>query len=116
MALTKEDLQAIGELLAPIQADLQGLKAGVNGLRTDVNRLETDVCGLKTDMSEVKDRVTRIEITQENIIVPNIQLLAEGPGGLVSRLDRLEELPEQIEDIQSSVSALKHVFKGHVHS
>jgi len=142
MALTKEDLQAIGELvdqklesrlessLYPIRADIQGLKSDIQGLKSDVQGLKTDVQGLKTDvqglksdvqelktdMSEVKQRVTKIEITQENVALPRLQLLAEGHSGLVSRMDCLEELPDQVEDIQTTVSVLKHVFKGHTHN
>ena len=88
MALTKEDLQAIGELLAPIHADLR----------------------------DVKDRIVKIELTQENKILPQIQLLAEGHGDVLNRLDRLEELPGQVEDIQNTVSVLKYVFKEHTHN
>ena len=149
MALTKEDLQAIGELvdqklesrlessLYPIRADIQGLKSDIQGLQSDVQGLKTDVQGLKTDvqglktdvqglktdvqelkadMSEVKQRVTKIEITQENVVLPRLQLLAEGHSGLASRMDCLEELPDQVEDIQTTVSVLKHVFKGHTHN
>jgi len=96
MALTKEDLLAIGELMD--------------------NKLETQLAPMRADMAEIKERVTKIELTQENKILPNIQLLAEGHSGLVERLSHLEELPEQVEDIQNTVSVLKHVFKSHSHS
>ena len=92
MALTKEDLLAIGELmdskLAPMQAD----------------------------MADIQKRVLKIEVTQEHEVLRNIRLLAEGHSGVIDRLDRLEELPEQVEDIQNTVSVLKHVFKEHTHN
>jgi len=123
MALTREDLQAIGELidqkldnkLTPMQADIQGLKVDMQGLKTDMSEVKERVASIEVTQEEVKQRVTKIEVTQENVVLPRIQLLAEGHSGLADRLDRLEELPEQIEDIQTTVSVLNHVFKGHTH-
>jgi len=96
MPLTTEDLRAIGELMD--------------------NKLDAALEPLKTDISEIKERVVKIEVTQENVILPGIQLLSEGHSGLADRLDRLEELPEQVEDIQNTVSVLKHVFKEHANN
>ena len=84
MALTKEDLQAISQLmdvkLDPIKADVSVLKEDVSGLKkdmvevkavvaglkkdmvavkADVAGLKEDVSGLKKDMTEVKDIVSR---------------------------------------------------------
>lgn len=63
MALNKEDLQAIADLmdmkLYPIQQDIGELKTDVAGLKTDVSDLKTDVAGLKTDVAEIKDTVNR---------------------------------------------------------
>ena len=70
MALTKEDLQAISQLmdvkLDPIKADMSDLKkdmvevkADVAGLKKDMVEVKADVAGLKKDMVEVKDIVSR---------------------------------------------------------
>ena len=99
MALTREDLQAIGELM-----------------REEIAPLRADMDEMRTDMDEIKERVTKIQVIQENMVLPRIQLLAEGHSGLVDRLERLDELPEQVEDIQSTVSVLKHVFKEFTHN
>ena len=120
MALTKEDLQAIGELidskLAPMQAELSSLKEGQALLQEGQASLQEGQALLKTEMSEVKERIAKVQVIQETQVLPRIQLLAEGHSGLVDGVSRLEELPEQVEDIQNTVSVLKHVFKGHTHN
>ena len=50
------------------------------------------ISGVKADISEVKNRVLKIELKQENIIIPRIQLLAEGHSEVVNRLRDLDEL------------------------
>ena len=127
MALTKEDLQAIGELmdskLAPMQGDMANMQtdmadmqADMANIQTDMANIQTDMANIQTDMADIKKRVTKIEVTQEHEVLRNIRLLAEGHSGVIDRLNRLEELPEQVEDIQNTVSVLKHVFREHTHS
>lgn len=68
MALTQEDLLAIGNLLetklAPIKTDVADLKddvvtlkTNVAGLKDDVGTLKTDVTGLKDDVGELRSDV-----------------------------------------------------------
>ena len=61
MALTQEDLLAIGNLLetklAPIKTDVADLKDDVGTLKTDVTGLKDDVGTLKTDVTGLKDDV-----------------------------------------------------------
>jgi len=134
VALTKEDLQAIGQMMdskleplktdmLEVKADMQGVKADIQDVKERVTRVELTqgeikerVTKMEVTQEEVRERVTRIELTQENVILPRIQLLAEGHSGIVDSLDRLDDLPDQVEDIQTTVSVLKHVFKEHTHS
>ena len=63
MALTQEDLLAIGNLLeaklAPIKTDVADLKDDVGTLKTDVAELKDDVGALKDDVNELKETVHR---------------------------------------------------------
>ncbi len=52
MALTKEDLQAIGELL---DAKLTPIQKDISNLKKDVSSLKEDVEELKDSMEEVRD-------------------------------------------------------------
>ena len=61
MALTQEDLLAIGNLLetklAPIKTDVADLKDDVGTLKTDVAGLKDDVGELRSDVVILKDDV-----------------------------------------------------------
>ncbi len=69
MALTKEDLLAIGELmdgklekaLNPIKGDIRTLKQDVGTLKQDVGALKQDVGALKQDMRTLNQTVAAIE-------------------------------------------------------
>ena len=103
---------AVREEIEPIKSDIQGINTRLESLDQGLN---TRIDAMQADITDIKDRVTKIEVTQENKIVPNIQLLAEGHSGVIDRLDRLDELPEKVEDIQNNVNMVKSVFKEHAH-
>lgn len=79
----KEMLEAIGQLLAPI----------------------------RDDISEIKERVTKIEIHQENVTDKNIQLLIEGQKGMNEQFQKLDQVAEDVEEIKLKVTALEAVTK-----
>ena len=94
--------EKILEILGVIQSD-------VSGLKTDVADLKTDVADLKTDVADLKTRVTKIEITQENVILPQLQTLAEGQANLLATLapkSRVEALEDEMSFMKSVVKAL----------
>ena len=65
MALTQEDLLAIGNLLetklAPIKTDVADLKDDVGTLKTDVAGLKDDVGELRSDVVILKDDVSTLK-------------------------------------------------------
>lgn len=81
--IDKDMLEAIGQLLEPI----------------------------KQDLAEVKQRVTKIEVTQEQVTNKNIQLLMEGQQGMREKLKQLDEVSAVVEDIQITVNAMEAVTK-----
>ena len=62
-------------------------------------------------MAEVKQRVTKIEVTQEQITNKNIQLLMEGQHDVNEKLKQLDAVSAAVEDIQITVNAMEAVTK-----
>lgn len=79
--IDKDMLEAIGQLLEPI----------------------------KQDLAEVKQRVTKIEVTQEQVTDKNIQLLMEGQQGMNEKFAKLDAVAEDVEDIKLTVRAMEAV-------
>jgi len=104
MALTKEDLQAIGELmdskLAAERAHTQEMFA-------------TE----RTHTQEMIDRAeNRILAYIESSVEPKIKAIAEGHSLLNEKLNPLLDLPDKVDDIQNNVSLLASVLKEHIHN
>lgn len=132
MALTREDLQAIAELmdtkLEPIQQDMQDMKSDMLGMKDDMQ-------GMKDDMQSMNDRLTCLEHTVqqtndkitdtrlhlENVTDWNIRLLAENHRTLIDKLNeaipavnknivyevKVNYLVAEVEKLKADVDKLK---------
>ncbi len=105
----KTDVADLKTDVADLKTDVADLKTDVAGLKNDVADLKTDVADLKNDVADLKTRVTKIEITQENVILPQLQTLAEGQANLLATLapkSRVEALEDEMSFMKSVVKAL----------
>ena len=132
MALTLEDLQAIGSLIQdsiqPLRSDIQGVKNDIHGMKVDIQDTKDDIQGVKVDIQDMKDniqsldkrlqkvenRITHIGLTLENKTNHNIQLLAENHINLVDKLNEAIRIQNksilyevQVSDLKSRVEHLE---------
>lgn len=93
--------EKILEILAQIQADQKEMK-------DDISNLTRGVANLDEDVSDLRTTVTRVAVTQENIVIPQIKLLAEGHDLLLQKLAR----KERVEALEDDVALLKTAIKA----
>ena len=112
-----EMLLALSNMLDPIKSDIKEMKSDISGLKGDVQVLKDDVQVLKgdvqvlkDDMQEVKGRVKKIELTQENVILPRLQNIE---ACYTSTYDRYKESVEDHEEMKQDISILKKVVAEH---
>ena len=98
----KEILDAMRSMLEPINNRLDKMDERFDKMDERSDKMDTQ-------LDNMDNRMLKIELTQENIIIPRIQLLAEGHSEVVNKLRGLDELTERVEDIQNTVDVLKHI-------
>ncbi len=77
-------------------------------LTETVNRQGVQLAELKVDVGELRETAARVAITQENIILPRLDTLADGHKHL---LDTLAS-KSRVEALEEDVSTLKSVIKS----
>ncbi len=107
MALTKQDLQEISQLLDPLQSDVQGIKQDMQDMRQDMQ-------DMRQDMQDMSQRLTSLEVHIENETDRNIRLLAENHLDLVDKLNSAVDAHRkdlifevEISDLQTRVRRLE---------
>lgn len=103
----KCDISSMQDDISGLKVDVSGLKQDVAGLKEDVSDMQVDIAGLKGDFSDLRQTVTRVAITQENVVIPQIKLLAEGHDMLLQTLAH----KEHVATLEDDVDLLKSVVK-----
>ena len=112
----KQSVSGLERETAGLKQEMAELKADVSTLKTDVAALKEDVSGLKetaslkAQMGQMDERLRRVELTQENLVLPQLRLLAEGHDALLTQTVPVRRM----EAVESDVDMLKTVV--HVHS
>lgn len=109
-------LEKHGEILEQLTKDVSGLKEDVSGLKQDVSGLKQDVSGLRVDVdllkedsASMRETLTRVAVTQENIVLPRLSALAEGHIHLKETLapkDRVDTLENDMAFMKTVISSL----------
>lgn len=97
MALTPEDLQAIGSLI----------QNSIQPLRDDIQIIKEDVHSLDERLQNIENRITHVELILENETNHNIQLLAENHITLVDKLNEAIRVQDKSLLYEVQVSGLK---------
>ena len=108
----KEDLTAVKEEVTSVKEDLTAVKEEVTSVREDltsvkeeVTSIKKDVTSLKKDVRELKDSVTKLEITQENEILPRLK---EIESCYLDTYKRYQEGNDDIESLKVDVTTIKN--------
>ncbi len=134
----KEDVSGLKEDVSGLKEDVSGLKEDVSGLKEDVSRLQRDVCSLeegftslrgevrelradvdvmkadmdimKTDMDVMKNDIKKVQLTQENEIIPVLNDLSVC---YKDTYDRYRQGIDEHEEMKRDISVLKTVVSEH---
>lgn len=74
-----------------------------------LGQMHADMVGMKADMADMKERLVKVEVTQENVIIPQIQALAEGQKTILETLAP----KSKVEALEEEVKFLKNIIKLH---
>ena len=85
-------------------------------VKEEIQPINSRLDSIETDISEIKNRTVKIEVTLENEIRPNIQLLMEGHKGLVDTMHEIKKDTSRIENIETDLFATREVTKDNVQS
>lgn len=95
---------------------LKSILNEIKDMKSDMQSMQSDMVSMKSDIGEIKNRTVKIEVTLENEIRPNIQLMMEGHKGLVDTMHEIKKDTSRIENIETDLFATREVTKDNVQS
>lgn len=79
-------------------------------IREDIGELKGDVRKLEGGFQEMNNRIKKIELTQENVVLPRLQNIE---SCYISTYDRYKESVDNYDAMRQDVSILKKVVAEH---
>lgn len=89
--------QELKQYLETITQGIVGLQGDVSGLKEDVSGLKGEVRSLSSRMDVVESEVKKANLTLENVVRRDLNLLSEGHQTLLERFDRTDAKLDGIE-------------------
>ena len=77
-------------------------------MQADMTEVKATQAQMQEDLSDLRTTVTRVAVTQENVVLPQLKLLAEGHETLLNTLAR----KDRVEALEDDVALLKTVVKA----
>lgn len=99
--------EKILEMLSGLTSDMAVIKSDISGMKAEIVDMKSDISDMKEDISELKTRVTKVEITQENVVLPKLELLAEGQNECKNQIRRMSVIDAMQDDIATLKTAVR---------
>lgn len=87
---------------------LEKMQEEFSGMKETQDRMQEDLSGMKENLSDLRQTATRVAITQENVVLPQLRLLAEGQQTL---LDTLAP-KDRVDALEGDVALLKDLVRS----
>lgn len=114
MALTKEDLLAISQVLdsklTPIHSQLESIDGRLTNVEGRLDHVEDGLTHVGERLDSVEGRLTKIELIQENEMLPRLQNIE---SCYLSTFDRYQEHVSGYKTMESDIELLKKVVAAH---
>jgi len=106
----REELRDIKSDIKEIRGDITGMKGEIAEMKDDITEMQDDITEMKDDITDIKARVKRLELTQENVVIPRLNTIE---SCYISTYERYKENVEEQKALKQDVSILKKVVTEH---
>lgn len=102
-----ELLLAISNMLDPIREEIQDIRREIRDLKAEIREKTQDI---RTDLQDTNNRVRKIELMQENHILPSLNTIE---ACYTSTYNRYKDNVETYEAMKQDVAIIKRVIAEH---
>lgn len=105
-----EILLSLSNMLEPIREDIREIKCDIVEMKSDIAELKNDVAVLESNVVEISTRLKRVELNQENIILPRLETIE---ACYTSTYERYKNSVEDCDALKQDMSVVKKVVAEH---
>lgn len=95
------------EMLEKLTMEVNQIHTEQTEMQAEQKRTSQRLEGLEADVAEIKTTVAKVAVTQENVVLPRIQLLAEGHTTIQEQIRNLSVIDRLQDDVSTLKSAVR---------
>lgn len=103
------------EKLETAQVEMQGSMSEMRGTVSEmwgtVSEMQSTISEMQSTMSEMQDTLSRVAVTQEGVVLPQLQLLYEGQVNLQQTMapkDRVAVLEDEVISMKTMIKSMSN--------
>ena len=111
LARHEDTFKEINQTLARHEDTFNGINQTLAKHEDTFKEINQTLAEMQSEMSEMHDLLQKVSVTQEGVVLPRLDLLAEGHQTLLETLapkDRVEALEEDVDTLKTVVRLLTH--------
>ncbi len=93
-----------------VKDDITEMKNDITEMKDDITEMKGDITEMKGDITDMKARIKKLELTQENVIIPRLNNIE---SCYVSTYERYKRNVEDYDTMKQDVSIIKKVVAEH---
>lgn len=100
--------EKILQMLGEMRTEQAGMRAELAEMRSGLAEMRSGLAEMKAEQAEMRDLLQKVAVTQEAVVLPRLDLLAEGHAHLADTLAP----KSRVEALEDDVSFMKTVIKA----
>ncbi len=106
----KNRLDTIENKIITIEGKIESMQGTIEIMQGDIKTMQDDIKTMQGDILDLKDRTRKIELTQENIVLPRLQNIE---ACYTSTFEKYKNSVDEHETMKQDISVLKTVVTEH---
>ena len=105
-----DDITKIRGDITEIRGDITEMRGDITEIRGDITEIRGDITEMKSDIADIKTRLKKVEVVQENVILPRLETIE---ACYTSTYDRYRRGADDFEMMKQDMEVVKKVVAEH---
>jgi len=96
--------------ITEMRGDITEMRGDITEMRGDITEMRGDITEMKSDIADIKTRLKKVEVVQENVILPRLETIE---ACYTSTYDRYRRGADDFEMMKQDIEVVKKVVAEH---
>ena len=105
-----DDITKMRGDITEMRGDITEMRGDITEMRGDITEMRGDITEMKSDIADIKTRLKKVEVVQENVILPRLETIE---ACYTSTYDRYRRGADDFEMMKQDIEVVKKVVAEH---